>query len=145
MEAFLYSALFAPLVGSVFGIPFATREKVLSVAIFASLMIGVSFLSSLFLFVYTFQNGILKSVLMDWIGAGGLYIPFGFLVDGVTATMMLVVTLVSLCVHIYAIGYMKHDKSFNRFFIYLSAFVFSMYSHHECFPRLLRMRSKAKL
>ncbi|MDE6958626.1 MAG: NADH-quinone oxidoreductase subunit L, partial [Helicobacter apodemus] len=126
MEAFLYSALFAPLVGSVFGIPFATREKVLSVAIFASLMIGVSFLSSLFLFVYTFQNGILKSVLMDWIGAGGLYIPFGFLVDGVTATMMIVVTLVSLCVHIYAIGYMKHDKSFNRFFIYLSAFVFSM-------------------
>ena len=56
MEAFLYSALFAPLVGSVFGIPFATREKVLSVAIFASLMIGVSFLSSLFLFVYTFPH-----------------------------------------------------------------------------------------
>ncbi|WP_104722492.1 NADH-quinone oxidoreductase subunit L [Helicobacter mesocricetorum] len=126
MEAFLYSALFAPLIGSVFGIPFATREKVLSVAIFASLMIGVSFFCSLFLFVYTFQNGILKSVLMDWIGAGGLYIPFGFLVDGVTATMMIVVTLVSLCVHIYAIGYMKHDESFNRFFIYLSAFVFSM-------------------
>ncbi|MDE5602587.1 MAG: NADH-quinone oxidoreductase subunit L [Helicobacter sp.] len=126
MEAFLYSALFAPLIGSVFGIPFATREKVLSVAIFASLMVGVSFFSSLFLFIYTLQNGILKSVLMDWIGAGGLYIPFGFLVDGVTATMMIVVTLVSLCVHIYAIGYMKQDKSFNRFFIYLSAFVFSM-------------------
>ncbi len=60
MEAFLYSALFAPLVGSVFGIPFATREKVLSVAIFASLMIGVSFLSSVFLFVYTFQNGMVQ-------------------------------------------------------------------------------------
>lgn len=126
MEAILYTALFAPLVGSLFGIPFASKQKFIGVGIFASLMLGCSFLASLLLFVHTAQGGIVKAVLMDWIGAGGLYIPFGFLVDSVSATMMLVVTLVSLCVHIYSIGYMSHDKSFNRFFVYLSAFVFSM-------------------
>jgi NADH-quinone oxidoreductase subunit L len=64
--------------------------------------------------------------MIDWIHAGGLYIPFGFIVDQVTATMMFVVTTVSTVVHIYSIGYMSHDKSFNRFFAWLSAFVFSM-------------------
>ena len=127
MEVILYSALFAPLIGSLFGIPFASKKKFLGVGVFASLMLGVSCFASLLLFVYTFQGGVaLKVTLMDWIGAGGLYIPFGFLVDSVSATMMFVVTLVSLCVHIYAIGYMSHDTSFNRFFVYLSAFVFSM-------------------
>ncbi len=127
MEVILYSALFAPLVGSCFGIPFASKEKFIGVGVFASLMLGVSFISSLLLFIYIFQGGIaLKVTLMDWISAGGLYIPFGFLVDSVSATMMLVVTLVSLCVHVYSIGYMSHDRSFNRFFVYLSAFVFSM-------------------
>ncbi|MCI5968005.1 NADH-quinone oxidoreductase subunit L [Helicobacter sp.] len=127
MEVVLYSALFAPLVGSIFGIPFASKKKFVGVGIFASLMLAVSFFASLLLFIYAFQGGgALKVTLMDWIGAGGLYIPFGFLVDSVSATMMLVVTLVSLCVHIYAIGYMSHDASFNRFFVYLSAFVFSM-------------------
>lgn len=126
MEAILYVALFAPLVGSLFGIPFASKQKFVGVGIFASLMLGVSFLASALLFVHTLQGGVVKVVLMDWIGAGGLYIPFGFLVDSVSATMIFVVTLVSLCVHIYSIGYMSHDKSFNRFFVYLSAFVFSM-------------------
>ncbi|WP_416860749.1 NADH-quinone oxidoreductase subunit L [Helicobacter ganmani] len=126
MEAILYIALFAPLVGSLFGIPFASKQKLISVGIFASLMLGFSFLASALLFVHTLQGGVVKAILMDWIGAGGLYIPFGFLVDSVSATMIFVVTLVSLCVHIYSIGYMSHDKSFNRFFIYLSAFVFSM-------------------
>ncbi|MBD3768463.1 MAG: NADH-quinone oxidoreductase subunit L, partial [Gammaproteobacteria bacterium] len=64
--------------------------------------------------------------LMDWIVAGDLNIPFGFIVDQVSVTMMFVVTLVSTVVHVYSIGYMDHDKSFNRFFSYLSAFVFSM-------------------
>ncbi len=53
-------------------------------------------------------------------------IPFGFVVDKVSVTMMVVVTTVSTVVHIYSNGYMDHDKSFNRFFSYLSAFVFSM-------------------
>jgi NADH-quinone oxidoreductase subunit L len=50
----------------------------------------------------------------------------GFLVDGLTAMMMCVVTFVSLMVHIYTIGYMEEDEGYNRFFAYISLFTFSM-------------------
>ena len=50
----------------------------------------------------------------------------GFLVDGLTAMMMCVVTFVSLMVHIYTIGYMEEDDGYNRFFSYISLFTFSM-------------------
>ena len=46
METILYVALFAPLVGSLFGIPFASKQKFVGVGVFASLMLGVSFLAS---------------------------------------------------------------------------------------------------
>src|SRR3982750_1925279 len=57
---------------------------------------------------------------------GGLKMEVGFLVDGLTAMMMLVVTFVSLMVHVYTIGYMAEDPGYNRFFSYISLFTFSM-------------------
>jgi NADH-quinone oxidoreductase subunit L len=57
---------------------------------------------------------------------GGLKMEIGFLVDGLTAMMMCVVTFVSLMVHIYTIGYMDEDEGYNRFFAYISLFTFSM-------------------
>jgi NADH-quinone oxidoreductase subunit L len=57
---------------------------------------------------------------------GGLKMEIGFLVDGLTAMMMVVVTFVSLMVHIYTIGYMEEDEGYNRFFAYISLFTFSM-------------------
>jgi NADH-quinone oxidoreductase subunit L len=57
---------------------------------------------------------------------GGLKMEIGFMVDGLTAMMMCVVTFVSLMVHIYTIGYMKEDEGYNRFFAYISLFTFSM-------------------
>mgnify|MGYP003375012624 FL=1 len=57
---------------------------------------------------------------------GGLKMEIGFLVDGLTAMMMCVVTFVSLMVHIYTIGYMEEDDGYNRFFSYISLFTFSM-------------------
>ena len=57
---------------------------------------------------------------------GGLKMEIGFLVDGLTAMMMCVVTFVSLMVHIYTIGYMEEDDGYNRFFAYISLFTFSM-------------------
>jgi NADH-quinone oxidoreductase subunit L len=56
----------------------------------------------------------------------GLKMEIGFLVDGLTAMMMCVVTFVSLMVHIYTIGYMEEDAGYNRFFGYISLFTFSM-------------------
>jgi NADH-quinone oxidoreductase subunit L len=57
---------------------------------------------------------------------GGLKMEVGFLIDGITAMMMCVVTFVSLMVHIYTIGYMEEDEGYNRFFAYISLFTFSM-------------------
>jgi NADH-quinone oxidoreductase subunit L len=61
-----------------------------------------------------------------WLQSGGLKLTVGFLIDPLTAMMMLVVTFVSLMVHIYTIGYMADDPGYTRFFSYISLFTFSM-------------------
>src|SRR5512141_397392 len=61
-----------------------------------------------------------------WLQSGSLRITVGFLIDPLTATMMLVVTFVSLMVHVYTIGYMADDPGYTRFFSYISLFTFSM-------------------
>ncbi len=61
-----------------------------------------------------------------WITAGDFQVSFGFLVDQLTAAMLIVVTSISLLVHIYSVGYMQGDPSYPRFFAYLSLFTFSM-------------------
>ncbi|SFV55478.1 NADH-ubiquinone oxidoreductase chain L [hydrothermal vent metagenome] len=127
MEKFVYIALFAPFVSSIFAALFGMSPKKKFVGVVASMLLATSFLASATLAMFIYQTGITVHVsMMDWISAGDLSIPFGFVVDHISVTMMTVVTLVSTVVHIYSMGYMDHDKSFNRFFSYLSAFVFSM-------------------
>ncbi len=127
METYLYIALFAPLVGSLFSALFTATPKKLFTGIVGSLLIFTSLVSSTILLMYILKGGEPVHVtMMTWMATGDLYIPFGFVVDQISVTMMMVVTLVSTVVHIYSIGYMDHDKGFNRFFAWLSAFVFSM-------------------
>jgi NADH-quinone oxidoreductase subunit L len=127
MEFYLYLALFSPLAGSLFAALFGASPKTKIAGIVPTLLLFVSFLSSSTLLVHILNGGAPIHVeMMTWMETGSLYIPFGFIVDQVSVTMMMVVTIVSTVVHIYSIGYMDHDKAFNRFFSYLSAFVFSM-------------------
>ncbi len=67
-----------------------------------------------------------NETLYEWMLVGGLKMEVGFMVDGLTAMMMCVVTFVSLMVHIYTVGYMEEDDGYNRFFAYISLFTFSM-------------------
>ena len=67
-----------------------------------------------------------NQTIYEWMVVGGLKMEVGFMVDGLTAMMMCVVTFVSLMVHIYTIGYMEEDDGYNRFFAYISLFTFSM-------------------
>jgi len=67
-----------------------------------------------------------NETLYTWMVVGSLKMEIGFLIDGLTAMMMCVVTFVSLMVHIYTIGYMEEDEGYNRFFSYISLFTFSM-------------------
>jgi NADH-quinone oxidoreductase subunit L len=62
----------------------------------------------------------------EWAALGGWHFEVGFLVDHLTALMMAVVTFVSLCVHVYTIGYMHDDDGYQRFFSYISLFTFAM-------------------
>jgi len=127
MESLVYIALFAPFVGSLFaGLFFARSPKTHLVGIVNSLLLGVAFISSVTLAMHVAEHGAIHLKMMDWITVGDLSIPFGFVVDRISVTMMVVVTLVSTVVHIYSTGYMNHDKGYNRFFSYLSAFVFAM-------------------
>ena len=67
-----------------------------------------------------------NATIYEWMQVGGLKMEVGFLVDGLTAMMMCVVSFVSLMVHIFTIGYMKDDPGYQRFFSYIALFTFSM-------------------
>jgi NADH-quinone oxidoreductase subunit L len=67
-----------------------------------------------------------NGVVYTWMRSGGVDFNIGFLIDSLSATMMLVVTSVSLLVHVYTIGYMHDDPGYQRFFSYISLFTFSM-------------------
>ncbi|MDR1912097.1 MAG: NADH-quinone oxidoreductase subunit L [Helicobacteraceae bacterium] len=128
MEYLVLIALFSPLVGSLFaGLFFGAKDKKIIAGLIPTALLGVSLISSLYLLYFIYTSGSKINVtLFDWIVSGRLDLQFGFVVDQISVVMMGVVTIVSTVVHIYSIGYMEHDKSFNRFFSYLSAFVFSM-------------------
>ncbi len=126
MEKYVYIALFAPLAGSLFAAMFGASPKKLFVGIVTSGLLFVSWLASITLLMNVHGEHTVHVKMMDWIAAGGFDLDFGFMADQVSVIMMVTVTTVSTLVHIYSIGYMDHDKGFNRYFSYLSAFVFSM-------------------
>jgi NADH-quinone oxidoreductase subunit L len=67
-----------------------------------------------------------NGTIYNWMTVAGLKMEVGFQIDALSAMMMCVVNFVSLCVHIYTIGYMAEDEGYNRFFSYISLFTFSM-------------------
>ncbi len=90
--------------------------------------VGVSFLLSAYVFNHVVLNGAAPTdfVVYTWGVVGDIAFEIGFLIDELTATMMVVVTFVSLMVHIYTIGYMHDDPGYQRFFSYIAAFTFAM-------------------
>ncbi len=93
----------------------------------AILGVFVSFvLSAWTLWVVMSTGERFEQTLYSWMQIGSLNMEVGFLIDGLSALMMCVVTFVSLMVHIYTIGYMEEDEGYNRFFAYISLFTFAM-------------------
>jgi NADH-quinone oxidoreductase subunit L len=66
------------------------------------------------------------TTLYTWLVSDGVRLQVGFQIDRLSALMMVVVTFVSLCVHVYTVGYMSDDPGFQRFFAYIALFTFSM-------------------
>ncbi|MGM9480141.1 NADH-quinone oxidoreductase subunit L [Roseateles sp. NT4] len=83
-------------------------------------------ISAMTLYSVAVDGARFNATLYEWMNLGTLKMEVGFLIDGLTAMMMVVVTFVSLMVHIYTIGYMEEDDGYQRFFSYISLFTFSM-------------------
>lgn len=89
--------------------------------------VALSFLLSLFVFKAVALDGvILNENVYLWAEVDSIKMQFGFLIDNLSVLMMVVVTFVSLMVHIYTIGYMHDDPGYTRFFSYISLFTFAM-------------------
>jgi NADH-quinone oxidoreductase subunit L len=88
--------------------------------------VAIAFVASVFIFMDVQAGHTFNGTVYTWLTSGDYRFEVGFLIDTLTTTMMLVVTFVSLMVHIYTIGYMQEDPGYNRFFSYISLFTFSM-------------------
>src|SRR2546421_1282943 len=88
--------------------------------------VAVSFIASCVIFADVLDGSVFNGPVYTWLVSGGTRFEIGFLIDRLSALMMVVVTFVSLMVHIYTIGYMAEDPGYQRFFAYISLFTFSM-------------------
>ena len=88
--------------------------------------VAAAFILSLIVYVDVRAGNVFNEAIYTWASSGGTTFSVGFLIDPLSAMMMVVVTFVSLMVHIYTIGYMATDPGFQRFFCYISLFTFAM-------------------
>ncbi len=121
----------APLLGSIIAGVLGTKlggNRIGHGASQFSTILGVTvaFVLSCFVLAQVMDGFYFNGTVYRWMQLGELNFDIGFLIDPLTATMMCVVTFVSLMVHIYTIGYMKGEEGYNRFFSYLSLFTFAM-------------------
>jgi NADH-quinone oxidoreductase subunit L len=114
----LFGAIVAGLFGRLVG---RTGAHVVTIA-----GVAVSFIASVLVFQDVLAGHTFNGTVYTWMALGDLRFEVGFLVDALTAMMMLVVSFVSLMVHVYTIGYMHDDPGYQRFFSYISLFTFSM-------------------
>ncbi len=126
MKALYLISPFAPLLAAIAAGLFGRRIGRVgahSVTIFAVLL---SFLCSCVVFYDVLQGAHFNGPVYTWMTSGGVRFEIGFLIDPLTTLMMVVVTFVSLMVHVYTIGYMHDDPGYQRFFSYISLFTFAM-------------------
>ena len=120
----LLGSVLAGILGTALGgrrIGRGVSHSVTILGVFISLVI-----SAMTLYSVAVEGARFNETIYTWMVVDGFKMEVGFLVDGLTAMMMCVVTFVSLMVHIYTIGYMHEDEGYNRFFAYISLFTFSM-------------------
>ncbi len=116
----------APLCGAILAGFFGKTLGRTGAHIVAILGVLVAFIASIFIYLDVAAGHFFNGALYTWGSSGSLKFEVGFLIDSLSVMMMLVVTFVSLMVHIYTIGYMKEDPGYQRFFSYISLFTFSM-------------------
>ena len=122
----LLIALFAPLASAIFAGVFIRAKDKMFIGVICSALVILSTIASLALMELVSDNRLISVSLADFISTGFLDAKFSFLIDSVSAVMMVVVGIVSSVVHVYSIYYMWDDENFAKFFSFLGLFVFSM-------------------
>ena len=107
----LAGAMIAGLFGGLLGRTWTHRVTILLVAI--------SFCASLLIFEDVMAGHTFNGTVYQWMLLSGTHLEVGFMIDSLTVMMLLVVTFVSLMVHVYTIGYMAEDAGYQRFFSYI--------------------------
>ena len=125
MNVYLIAAL-APLAGAIVAGLFGRQIGRTGAHWVTIIGVAVSMIASAVVFRDVMQGNLFNGTVYTWATVAGSHLEVGFLIDQLSATMMLVVTSVSLMVHIYTIGYMVDDPGYQRFFSYISLFTFSM-------------------
>ena len=128
MKTIYLLIVLAPLLGAVLAGVFGRQLDRAAAHWVTILGVGVSCLLSLYVFKDTVIDGAatFNETVYTWMVSDGVRFEVGFLIDKLSAMMMVVVTFVSLMVHIYTVGYMHDDPGYKRFFSYISLFTFSM-------------------
>src|SRR5271156_2548330 len=126
----ILTLLIAPLIGFLFnGVRFRAQDAVVAGAV-ATGAAAISFGCSLLLFADLLQmppeSRQIATQLFEWFSVGSLKVPFGFVVDQVSAVMILVITGVGSLIHLFSIGYMSQDERPAKYFAYLNLFLFNM-------------------
>ncbi|ABF07824.1 NADH-quinone oxidoreductase subunit L [Cupriavidus metallidurans] len=124
----LAGAAIAGLFGTKFFGTFSSESRGGRIVAHSATILGVAiaFVLSVMVLLDVLNGAGYNATVYEWMTIGSLKMEVGFLVDSLTAMMMVVVTFVSLMVHIYTVGYMEGDPGYNRFFAYISLFTFSM-------------------
>ena len=126
MDKYIWLIPLLPLVGFIInGLGRNALPKSLIGGI-ASLAVLIPFLISVGVFMEVKTAEQITKTYFEWIRVGDVNIPFSFLVDRLSAIMLLIITGIGFLIHLYSIGYMSHDKGFGKFFAYLNLFVFFM-------------------
>ncbi len=116
----------APLFGSILAGLFGKAIGRTASHVVTILGVATAFVASILIYQDVAAGNTFNGTLYTWATSGDLTLEVGFMIDTLTVMMMLVVTFVSLMVHIYTIGYMSEDPGYQRFFSYISLFTFSM-------------------
>ena len=117
-----------PLVGFLILITMGNQIKEPTSGWIATSVVGASFIATVIAFVLLLHRHSREATvnLFSWIRVGNFHVHVALLLDPLSITMCLFVTGISALIHLYSIGYMHGEKDFNKFFIYLNLFVFSM-------------------
>lgn len=128
MENIYLWIVLAPLIGAIIAGLFGHKVGRAGAHWVTIIGVAISCVLSMYVFKHINIDGgaTFNGSIYTWMVVDGLRLEVGFLVDQLTSMMMVVVTFVSLMVHIYTIGYMKEDPGYQRFFSYISLFTFSM-------------------